>query len=127
MLKHVKSYKRRLPSGKIITVKGYSYDDGKSNIKRDRSYSSRKNSRGAELLNAADKRKQQIKELYKAARIKAPSGKGRETHTVAFHKKALEVMKGMRKAHKPVDRNMAYAIAMKQLGRDKAVLKKHWQ
>lgn len=128
MLVNVKAHKRHLANGKIITIKGYTYDDksGRSYVKRQSSYKKRYSS-GDELKSAAEKRKSQIKELYKSYHIKAPSGKGAETHTIAFHKKALAIMKGMRKSGKSIDRNLAYAIAMKQLGRDKAVMKKHWR
>ncbi|WAX08806.1 hypothetical protein BS162P1_00027 [Bacteroides phage BS162P1] len=64
-----------------------------------------------------------INRAYDEAGVSAPKGKG--IHTVAFHERATAIMGSMKKGNKPVNRNMAYAIAMKQLGRKKSVLKPH--
>lgn len=64
-----------------------------------------------------------VKDAYSDAGVSAPKGKG--IHTVAFHERAAEIMGSMRKSKKPVNRNVAYALAMKQLGRNKSVLKSH--
>lgn len=64
-----------------------------------------------------------VNNAYEDAGVSAPKGKG--LHTVAFHERAAEIMGSMKKSGKGVNRNMAYAIAMKQLGRSKSVLKPH--
>lgn len=64
-----------------------------------------------------------VNRAYDDAGIEAPKGKG--IHTVAFHERAASIMGSMKKSGKGVNRNMAYAIAMKQLGRNKSVLKSH--
>lgn len=60
-----------------------------------------------------------IKALYKKAGLKAPNGKG--IHTEAFHRRAVAIMKS------GTAKSIAYATAMKQLGRDKSVHKSHRQ
>ena len=78
------------------------------------------------ILNERDARHEHIlqvaRQMMTAART-APKGKG--IHTVAFHERAAKIMGSMKKSGKGVNRNEAYAIAMKQLGRKKSVLKKH--
>lgn len=64
-----------------------------------------------------------VNRAYDKAGVEAPVGKG--IHKVAFHERAAAIMGSMKKSGKPVNRNMAYAIAMKQLGRKKSVLKEH--
>jgi hypothetical protein len=61
----------------------------------------------------------QIKAMYKKAGVRAPNGKG--VHTKAFHSRATKIMQS------GTPRTTAYATAMKQLGRNKAVKKSHWQ
>lgn len=63
---------------------------------------------------------QKIMELYRAAKQKAPKG-GKEIFTQKFHERALAIKKGNPK----MPMSEAYAIAMKQVGRDKAVNKSH--
>ena len=64
-----------------------------------------------------------VNKAYDEAGVTPPKGKG--VHTVAFHERATKIMESMKKSGKPVNRNMAYAIAMKQLGKEKSVLKDH--
>ena len=64
-----------------------------------------------------------VKDAYEDENVTPPEGKG--IHKVAFHERAAKIMGSMKKSGKKVNRNMAYAIAMKQLGRDKSVLKEH--
>lgn len=64
-----------------------------------------------------------VNKAYDDAGVTPPKGKG--IHTVAFHERATAIMGSMKKSGKKVDKNKAYAIAMKQLGRDKSVLKNH--
>lgn len=64
-----------------------------------------------------------VNSAYEDAGVEAPKGKG--IHTVAFHERAAKIMKSMKKSKKGVNKNTAYAIAMKQLGRNKSVLKEH--
>lgn len=64
-----------------------------------------------------------VNNAYTDEGIDPPTGKG--IHTVAFHERAAKIMGSMKKSGKPVNRGTAYAIAMKQLGRDKSVLKNH--
>lgn len=65
-----------------------------------------------------------IKKIYKKAGIKAPKGKGE--HTVKFHKRATSIMKGYKKGGlTEEEKNISYATAMKQLGRNKSVNKSH--
>jgi hypothetical protein len=69
------------------------------------------------------KRHAKIMSMYDEAGVSRPVGKGE--HTVEFHKRATDIMAGMKKSDKGVNKNLAYAIAMKQLGRNKSVLKSH--
>ena len=64
-----------------------------------------------------------VNKSYDDAGVEPPKGKG--IHKVAFHERAAKIMGSMKKAGKKVNRNMAYAIAMKQLGKKKSVLKSH--
>lgn len=64
-----------------------------------------------------------VSEAYDEAGVAPPEGKG--IHTVAFHERAAKIMGSMKKSGKGVNRNIAYATAMKQLGEDKSVLKSH--
>ena len=59
-----------------------------------------------------------IKKIYRKKGLKPPKGKGE--HTVAFHKRAAAMMAA------GIPKNFAYATAMKNLGRNKAVHKSHW-
>ena len=60
-----------------------------------------------------------INKRYTDVGLEPPKGKG--LHTVAFHKRAIAIMKG----NPDMPRDRAYAIAMKQLGRNKAVKTAH--
>jgi len=67
----------------------------------------------------------EIKTLYKEAGIKPPKGKG--MHTILFHKKAISIMKGyMSNGLTNEERNISYATAMKLLGKNKSLKKKHY-
>lgn len=68
-------------------------------------------------------RMERVDKAYEDAGVTPPEGKG--IHKVAFHERAAKIMESMKKSGKPVNRNMAYAIAMKQLGKKKSVLKDH--
>lgn len=68
-------------------------------------------------------RVKKVKSAYEKAGVREPEGKG--IHTVAFHERAAAIMGSMKKSGKKVNRNVAYATAMKQLGRKKSVLKDH--
>jgi hypothetical protein len=59
-----------------------------------------------------------ITKLYTVAKLKPPVGKGE--HKQAFHKLAIKLM------NNGMERNRAYATAMKILGRNQAVHKSHW-
>jgi len=61
----------------------------------------------------------EIKALYRNRGLTPPKGKGE--HTKAFHKRAVSIMS----SNKGMPKSMAYAIAMKQLGRDKSVNPSH--
>ena len=60
--------------------------------------------------------------MYEKKGVPKPEGKG--IHTVKFHKVATGIMESMKKSGNPVDKNIAYATAMKKLGRNKSVLAK---
>jgi len=79
---------------------------------------------GAELSKKfSESRIRKVNEAYTDKGITPPEGKG--IHTVAFHERATAIMGSMKKSGKKVDKGIAYAIAMKQLGKNKAVLKGH--
>lgn len=61
-----------------------------------------------------------IMKLYTSQGLTPPVGKGE--HTYAFHKRATDIMVNNRS----MPRSEAYAIAMKQLGRNKSVKRSHW-
>lgn len=63
---------------------------------------------------------EKIKQLYRNAKMKPPKGKGE--HTEAFHKRAIAI----KKSNPEYSMDIAYATAMKQLGRNKAVNPSHW-
>jgi len=60
-----------------------------------------------------------IKQLYRNAGFKPPKGRG--LHTIAFHRKAIQI----KKSNPSYSWSQAYATAMKILGRNKAVKKSH--
>lgn len=60
----------------------------------------------------------EIKELYRKRGVTPPEGKG--IHTKEFHDLASKLMQ------EGMDKDVAYATAMKKLGRDRAVKKEHW-
>lgn len=102
---------RHCKSGKVIT-----YWRGKEG--------SRRFGEGCELEKKFyASRIKRVNDAYSNAGVSAPKGKG--IHTVAFHERAAKIMQSMKKSGKGVNRNAAYAIAMKQLGRKKSVLKPH--
>lgn len=102
---------RRCKSGKCTT-----YWRGKEG--------SRKFGDGQEFENKfSSSRINRVNSAYEEADVSAPKGKG--IHTVAFHERAAKIMGSMKKRGKPVNKNMAYAVAMKQLGGKKSVLKAH--
>lgn len=102
---------RHYKSGKTVT-----YWRGKEGSRRFGEGSELEKKFSASRINRVNK-------SYDEAGVSAPKGKG--IHTVAFHERASEIMGSMRKSGKGVNRNVAYAIAMKQLGRNKSVLKPH--
>ncbi len=61
---------------------------------------------------------EEIRKIYRGKGLTPPDGKG--IHTRKFHEIASSIMK-KGGAKEP------YAIAMAQLGRNKAVKKSHWQ
>jgi hypothetical protein len=66
----------------------------------------------------------EIKKLYTSKGITPPKGKG--IHTTAFHKQASAIMKSESKGGlTETEKKIAYATAMKNLGRNKAVKKSH--
>lgn len=66
----------------------------------------------------------EIKKLYTSKGLKAPKGKGE--HTLAFHKLATAIMESEKKGGlTEKEKQIAYATAMKRLGRNKAVNKSH--
>lgn len=85
---------------------------------------SRRFGEGEELKKKFSKsRIKRVNKAYEDADVEAPKGKG--IHTVAFHERAAKIMGSMKSSGKKVNKNMAYAIAMKQLGKKKSVLKPH--
>jgi hypothetical protein len=65
-----------------------------------------------------------IKNIYSSKGLKAPKGKGE--HTVKFHKIASAILKSESKdGITNKEKKIAYATAMKKLGRNKAVNKSH--
>lgn len=101
---------RRCKSGKCVT-----YWRGKENSQK---------GEGCELAKKfSASRINKVHKAYEEAGVPAPKGKG--IHTVAFHERAAEIMGSMKKSGKKVNRNLAYAVAMKQLGQGKSVLKEH--
>ena len=66
-----------------------------------------------------------IKAMYKAAKLPTPDGKG--IHTEAFHELAIKIAKGyVESGDSPEEAlDKAYPTAMKQLGKEKAVKKAH--
>jgi hypothetical protein len=61
-----------------------------------------------------------IAEIYrKHPGVHPPVGKG--LHTPAFHAMAADLMES------GTDRDIAYATAMKRLGRNRAVMPSHWR
>lgn len=102
---------RHCKSGKCVT-----YWRGKGG--------SRKYGDGCELEKKfSSSRVKRVNKAYEDADVSAPDGKG--IHTVAFHERAAKIMGSMKSSGKEVNRNLAYALAMKQLGRKKSVLKGH--
>jgi len=67
----------------------------------------------------------EIKKMYQDAGLPAPDGKG--IHTKAFHELAIKIAKDyVKKGDSPKEAlSKAYPIAMKQLGKEKAVKKAH--
>ena len=63
---------------------------------------------------------QKVMELYKAAKLKAPKG-GKEIFTQKFH----EIAVAIKKEHPDYPMSRCYAIAMSNLGKEKAVNKSH--
>ncbi len=63
---------------------------------------------------------ERIKNLYRKANLTPPVGKGE--HTLAFHAMAVTI----KKENPNMPMSVAYAIAMKELGRNKAVNRSHW-
>lgn len=102
---------RKCKSGKTIT-----YWRGKEG--------SRRFGNGEEIKSKFSKsRIKRVNKAYDDAEVTPPKGKG--IHTVAFHERAAKIMGSMKSSGKKVNKNMAYAIAMKQLGKKKSVLKEH--
>jgi len=67
-----------------------------------------------------------IKKIYSSKGLKAPKGKGE--HTVKFHKMASAIMKSESKGGlTKKEKSIAYATAMKKIGRNKSVNKSHWR
>lgn len=97
----VKSFTRVTKTGKTVMVRSFTRGAG-----------------GTKLVG----REAKINSFYTSRGLKPPKGKG--IHSVSFHKRAAIIMGSMQKSGK-LNKNEAYAIAMKQLGRDKSVLKKH--
>jgi phosphatidylethanolamine-binding protein (PEBP) family uncharacterized protein len=64
-----------------------------------------------------EKHEPKIIRTYTEAGITPPKGKG--MHTLKFHQMAVALMK------KGLPKDMAYATAMKKLGRDRSVKKSH--
>lgn len=65
-----------------------------------------------------------IKKIYSSKGLTAPKWKWE--HTVAFHKRATAIMEWYKKWWlTKEEKNIAYATAMKQLGRNKSVNKSH--
>jgi len=66
-----------------------------------------------------------IKDIYRKAGIKPPKGKG--MHTEAFHRRAVQIMKGYlgKGGLTKKEKQIAYATAMKRLGRNKSVNPSH--
>lgn len=60
-----------------------------------------------------------IRKIYKQAGVKTPDGKG--IHTEKFHEMAVAIKRDNPK----LSMSSCYAIAMKKLGREKAVKKSH--
>lgn len=68
----------------------------------------------------------EIKELYTKKGLITPNGKG--MHTKKFHKIATGIMESESKdVLTDKEKSIAYATAMKRLGRDKSVKKSHWR
>ena len=61
-----------------------------------------------------------IRKLYRQADVKAPDGKG--LHTKKFH----EIAVAIKRDNPNLSMSSCYAIAMKKLGRNKAVKQSHW-
>ncbi len=72
------------------------------------------------------KNQEQITALYHNAGLPAPIGKGE--HTIAFHKAVVAIAKDFIKDGDSSKEALskAYPIAMKQMGRNRAVKKEHW-
>lgn len=76
---------------------------------------------------------EEIKKIYRKAGVTPPKGKG--VHTAKFHKMAAGILKSMKPKSESVDitewtpseeqKRIAYATAMKRLGKQKAVKKGH--
>lgn len=65
-----------------------------------------------------------IKKIYESKGLTAPKGKGE--HTPKFHKVASAILKSESKdGITKKEKTIAYATAMKMLGRDKSVNKSH--
>jgi hypothetical protein len=99
----VSSHTRRTKKGKITTVKTHTRSQEKA-------------------MQRADK----VRSLYTKIGVPPPKT-DRAIHSVAFHKRATAIMAGMmkRKGIGAVDKNLAYALAMKQIGYKRSVLKAH--
>lgn len=113
MTTKVKTHKRKKKNG-VSVVREHSRKDGKSTRKGAGDEFEKKFS--ASRINRVNK-------AYDDEGLKPPKGKG--IHKVAFHERAAKIMGSMKKSGKGVNKNLAYAIAMKQLGKKKSVLKEH--
>jgi len=66
---------------------------------------------------------EKIKKIYRDAGFKKLPFKGKGIHKVAFHKLAVKIKKN----NPQYTWQQCFATAMKQLGRNRAVRKKHWR
>lgn len=66
----------------------------------------------------------EIKDIYRKKGLTPPEGKG--IHTKPFHQRAADIMEGYSKnGITEKEKNISYATAMKQLGRNKSVNPSH--
>lgn len=72
------------------------------------------------------KQSKSIKNAYTSKWLTPPKWKWE--HTLKFHKMASSIMEWMKKGWvTKKEKSIAYATAMKKLGRNKAVNKSHWK